>query len=168
MSRPCPKCGSATLEKVADHHYRESGLDYVWLASVPQRHCTQCDYVRVSIPALLDLHRALAAFLATARFRLGPNEVRFLRTHLGQSREDYAKAYNIDPADQYAWEAGTKPIPSDQELSLRIRALTIEPVTTYPPETRLPPEHPTAARPTERAIMRRVQGRWADAPSAYA
>ena len=53
----CTTCNNM-LEVIKDrsYHYKESGLDYVWLIGILQYKCKKCGNYYVEIPRINDLH----------------------------------------------------------------------------------------------------------------
>lgn len=80
-----------------------------------------------------ELHRLLALELARKAERLLPNEIRFLRKHLGLSGVDFAERMRVDPATVSRWEREQEPqaMGPQAELLLRLMAVRDQPVSEY-------------------------------------
>ncbi len=112
------------------YHYKESGLN-VTLVGITVDVCPSCGVQSATVPAIMKLHNLLAEMLATKRTALEPNEFRFLRTHLGMSKEDFANVICGTKDEIVAIEAGEAPISRLLEVSIRSLALAMEPQHNY-------------------------------------
>ena len=132
----CRQCGSTELERTTvDHHYLESGLPNVHLRSIPARKCTACGALRIAIPAIESLHRAIALALLKKQTRLTGREVRFLRKYIGLSGVDFARRIGATPEAVSRWETDLKPIGPQSERLLRLLVVTMGQVQEYPIES---------------------------------
>ena len=129
----CPECRTQMTSTREPHRYAESGLPNVTLVDVEVRHCPKCGERAVAIPRVEELHRLLALELARKPERLLPNEVRFLRKHLGLSGVDFAERMRVDPATVSRWERADDPqaMGPQAELLLRLMAVRDQPVSEY-------------------------------------
>ena len=82
------------------------------------------------------LFREVARTLATKRARLMPQEIRFLRKHLGLSGRDFARKMGVDHTTVSKWEGVENPrdMGPIAERLLRLFVLTEKPVEEYPRE----------------------------------
>lgn len=91
----CPNCGktTASARKLPRYHYKESGLDNVWLhGGVTETTCAACGKKFVRIWKESQLLQVIALeLLMGARHLTGP-EFRFLRRACGMSQEQFASA----------------------------------------------------------------------------
>lgn len=127
----CLECGKKMKSKVLkQYEFESSGLPVV-LASVTQWGCRN-GHTEVEIPNPAGLYEALARLIARKQGELAPNEIRFLRTHLGLSGRDFADEMSVDPVTVSRWENGRKPMGPQSEKLLRIMALTQKPLSKYP------------------------------------
>jgi putative zinc finger/helix-turn-helix YgiT family protein len=122
--KACPLCGAAVRrERLAAYPYDESGLPNVVLDGVVRIACDGCrELDGVEIPALEQLHRAIAHLLVHARTRLTGAEIRFLRTFLGWSGKAFAERLHVDPATVSRWEHDTMEMGEPYERLLRLYA----------------------------------------------
>ena len=122
----CENCGGKLVKSIRAHHYIESGLKNVFLANIPIYDCTECSAREIVIPNLNELHQLIAKQLATQRQRLYPEEIRFLRAHLGYSKADYAKRAGVTLKSVTRWETGTANVSMIAERFLRLLVLDMK------------------------------------------
>ena len=118
----CTDCGNAMTKSVGDHLYTESGLDNVLLHDVVTYSCESCGAKRVQLQAVGPLHRAIALAIAEKPARFVPQEVRFLRDHLGLSNKEFAELMGVSPEQASRWST-SEPIGVPAERFLRILAI---------------------------------------------
>jgi putative zinc finger/helix-turn-helix YgiT family protein len=118
----CTECGNAMTKAIGDHHYTESGLDNVMLRGVSKYECPSCGSKRVAIPAISQLHRAIALALAQKPARLVSAEVAFLRDYLDLSNRDFADLMGVTPEHTSRW-ASSAEISGPAERFLRTLAV---------------------------------------------
>jgi putative transcriptional regulator len=117
----CPECGSAMKKTSEDHVYSESGMDHVILRNVSRYTCPEDGTSFVQIPAMGQLHRALALAIAEKTTRLLPSEVRFIRDHLGLTNTQFAELMGVTPSQSSRW-TNSDPIGTQAERFLRVLA----------------------------------------------
>lgn len=123
----CTECRSVMRSTRENYRYSESGLSNVVLENVEIYRCAQCGVERVAIPRIEGLHRALAHAIIEKSFKLTPEEIRFLRTHLDWSGVDLAEHIGVTASSVSRWENGREPIGSTAERALRLMVLAREP-----------------------------------------
>lgn len=98
--------------------------------------CKQCGIETPAIPKMEALFREVARTLAMKRQRLMPQEIRFLRKHLGLSSRDFARKMGVDHTTVSKWERVDDPqsMGAVAERLLRLFVLTERPVEEYPLE----------------------------------
>lgn len=128
----CDECGSTlTVEERAVRRYDIGGLPHVELHGVEVSNCPECGKEGIAIPRLGQLHRVLAdAFLRQER-TLAPDEIRFLRKHIGLSMADCAQRIGVTRETLSRWENGAQPMGPSADRLLRVLVLTHEPSTSY-------------------------------------
>jgi putative transcriptional regulator len=101
------------------YHYRESGLDNVWLENGYREHKTP--YGRgMSIQNTEDLHKVIGESLIAAQRSLIGAELRFLRLEMEISQRDLAALFGTTEQTLRLWEKKRdKPIPGAPDRLLR-------------------------------------------------
>ena len=84
--------------------YDASGLSGVTLLNVEVRRCPTCGEWALVLPKLEELHRVLALAVVNKRAALAPQEIRFLRKHMGWSATDFARHMGKSPETVSRWE----------------------------------------------------------------
>ena len=123
----CITCGSKMIEEVEKlYHDTAIGLSKVYLRNLPILKCTnpKCMEEEIVIPNPLQLHELLADQVASQTDKLSPEEIRFLRTHLGFSGVDFAKKMSVTPETVSRWEKGTINMSATVEKLLRVLILS--------------------------------------------
>ncbi len=137
MSNSCTKCHVAEIpEEKVPYRYASGGLPHVILLGVSVGRCPNCGAETLTVPRIAQLHRVLAAALATKATRLTANEARFLRKFLGYSTTDLAAIMGVAPETISRWEStkSNQPIGAQSERLLRLMAVRDRPVEEYPSE----------------------------------
>ena len=129
--RKCLLCGGEMKVRREDHAYEMSGLRSVVLVGVQVARCSQCGEIEVGIPGIEGLHRAIAGALITKPARLAPEEVRFLRKHLGLSSADFAAHMGTTPEAVSRWERGRAQMGPVADRLLRTLVALQKPVKDY-------------------------------------
>lgn len=131
----CLECGSKmTVSKESLFHYKASGLSKVFLRGVTVEKCSneECGEEEVSIPNIEELHNLLSDIVAKQETKLAPEEIRFLRTHLGFSGVDIARRMSVTPETVSRWENGKMEMGEVAERLLRLMVLASKgPITDY-------------------------------------
>lgn len=123
----CVLCGSKMgLKKAELFHYSLSGLSSVYLKGIQVHKCLNkdCDDELISIPNIDELHQLLAQKIASQVNALRPEEIRFLRTHLGFSGIDFAKVMGVTSETVSRWEKGSVNMKEATERLLRVLILS--------------------------------------------
>ena len=131
MMNKCPDCGARIKIGHGPYRYKESGLPDVVLFGLTGRHCDSFEHDEISIPRLEQLHEVLARLLANKRERLAPEEIRFLRKHLGWSGQDFAAHMGVTPETVSRWEQGAAAMGPQADRLLRLMAVTKAPIHDY-------------------------------------
>ena len=127
----CTVCGGQMKRRRENYRYEASGLPYVTLQGVEVRRCQKCGETEVAIPAIEELHRAIAGALIRKRARLAPAEIKYLRKSLGWSGTDFAQRVGATAETISRWEHGKMPMGSAAERLLRLMVATEAPVSDY-------------------------------------
>ncbi len=122
----CTICNSR-MNKVQDSsfHYTDCGLSKVYLKGIMTSKCSNidCGEEEISIPNIEELHELLAEKIASQTNKLQPEEIRFLRTHLGFSGVGFAETIGVSPETVSRWEKGTVNMKEASERFLRVLIL---------------------------------------------
>jgi putative zinc finger/helix-turn-helix YgiT family protein len=161
----CLICGKKMKSTRENRKYDFSGLDGVTLLGVEVLRCSVCGEEEIGIPNIEGLHAALARHLAERKERLMPNEVRFLRKHLGLSTQDFARRMGVARETVARWESISEPLrmKTATERLLRLMVLLERPVDHYPDEL---DETATKEPRPLKTVLRFVRDRWERTKSA--
>lgn len=100
------------------YHYKESGLDNVFLRNGFTLHETP--YGKgLSIDNLDGLHRAIGRLLICKSGRLSPQELRYLRNDLGMTQTQFARLLDSEEQNIGRYERGESPIPGPVDVLTR-------------------------------------------------
>ena len=119
MNIKCLQCGSMMRKTIDDYRYIDCGLKNVALKNIEIFVCTQCDENEIAIPDMGGLHNLIATTVASQPSRLLPEEIRLLRTHLGFSGVNFARAIDVAPETVSRWETGKEKMSLSLERFLR-------------------------------------------------
>ncbi|MDX2142895.1 MAG: helix-turn-helix domain-containing protein [Rhodospirillaceae bacterium] len=103
---------------MALYHYRESGLDNVWLLNGFERHKTS-EGSAMSFKNIDGLHQTIARALIAKSSRLTAKEFRFLRTELDLSQKALGDVIGASEQAVARWERGITPVPAAEDRLLR-------------------------------------------------
>lgn len=119
----CLMCRGKMTKRIVEHRYVESGLKNVILKNIEMFICRECGEEEIGFPNLQQLHNLISNVIASQEQRLLPEEIRFLRSHLGFSGSDFAKAIGVTPETVSRWENGHEEMKISHERLLRILIL---------------------------------------------
>lgn len=107
-------------------HYADCGLSKIYLKGISLNQCTnfECAEEEVVIPNMEELHQLLAEKVASASTKLLPEEIRFLRTHLGFSGIQFAQVMGVSAETVSRWEKGSVSMKEATERLLRVLVLS--------------------------------------------
>jgi putative zinc finger/helix-turn-helix YgiT family protein len=101
----CSVCGSATkVLRGQRYHYKECGLDNVYLDNIEVRVCEKCKTVTPRIPRILEMHSTIARAIALQPYPLSGADIRFLRKHLGLKAKEWAALLRTNHTTLSRWE----------------------------------------------------------------
>jgi DNA-binding transcriptional regulator YiaG len=122
----CDACRGKLDSRIGVYQYAESGLANVFLLGVEILSCPRCeDGGSAMIPNIVELHEAIAQDLAIKPQSLKPEEIRFLRTHLGFASGVFARVIGVDPSTVSRWEKGKEAMGLQSERLLRTLILSM-------------------------------------------
>jgi putative zinc finger/helix-turn-helix YgiT family protein len=106
--------------------------DYV-LCGVRERECPDCGAKTMGIPRQEQLQCLIAELLSEKPESLAPNEIKFIRKHIGLSKKDFAKAMGVAYETSVRWESQKSPqtMGSTAEQLLRLLAIHKKPPKSY-------------------------------------
>lgn len=121
----CPGCGEGLKPaRLSKYHYLESGLKNVFLKDIKSWNCAECGEVEIEIPNLESLQTAIAKTIASQPEKLKPEEIRFLRVHLGLSAVAFSKVLSVEAETVSRWERGRVDMKLTNERFLRLLILS--------------------------------------------
>ncbi len=155
----CAECGSdrVTVERKAVIRYDMGGLHHATLQGVEIRRCGACGDESVKIPRIGQLHRVLADYLVRQPRLLLGVEVRFLRTHLGLSSEDFAHRMGVTRETVSRWENDKERMGEPTDHLLRALVKSHEPTDNYAVDDLLRDLPDTLSAPRAKAVNVTVQ-----------
>lgn len=110
MMERCPDCGGAdlTARSLEKYHYRESGLDNVWLhgGGVIEFTCGSCGRKSIAVHKESQLLQVIAMSLLMRPGRLRGPELRYLRHACDLTQEQLAHKLDVLRAAVIRWERG--------------------------------------------------------------
>jgi len=104
----------------AEYHYVGSGLENVYLVGIPYYVCPDCEKQAAVIPAMKELHEALARVIVSKTSPLRGPEVRFLRKRLGKKAIDFAPMVSLTPEYLSALENNPDPVDPGRDKLVRL------------------------------------------------
>lgn len=121
----CATCGQILKPtKIENYHYMECGLKNIYLKNILSLNCKACGDFEVQIPNISLLQSAIAINVASQPEKLKPDEIRFLRVHLGLSGVQLAQVLSVEPETVSRWENDRADMKLTNERFLRILILT--------------------------------------------
>jgi len=158
----CVECATAMKKSIVEHKYVECGLKNITLKNVERFVCPNCGEEELAIPNLEQLHELIANTIAAQGERILPEEIRFLRSHLGFSGVDFAKAIGVTPESVSRWENGHDEMKLSHEKFLRMMTLyEFGPVRDYLKD--LPNLGAIKKKKTIKRIFKSVANHWEEA-----
>lgn len=123
----CPKCSNELQRAVVKlYHYRESGLENVYLKDIVSYKC-ECGEKLVQMPSIDRLHGAVAYDLLKKRFLLTGPEFRFLRKWVGRTAKELASLLGVRTRISISrWENGKAPITPATDHAMRLLVMRLK------------------------------------------
>lgn len=117
----CPKCGGHKVRALAPkRRYEFRGFRDIIVHDVMVESCPHCGHSELASPDIDLLHQAVANAIIAKPHRLRPQEIRFLRKHLGLSAVSFATHVGATPESVSRWENGRTPIGVMTDRLLRL------------------------------------------------
>ena len=128
----CPHCGNKMRRStVGLYHYRESGLDNVYLRNVGV-HKFECGGKLIQVHAIQRLHDAIAYHLLKKHALLAGPEFRFLRQWVGLTAKRLASALGVKTRISISrWENGKAPITPATDHAMRLLVMRLKEETVH-------------------------------------
>src|SRR4030042_5002945 len=119
--KTCWKCGGE-LQVIKDkpYHYKESGLDNIYLYGIIQYKCNECEEGGPEIPNIEKLHLAIGKTLVCKENLLTALEIKYLRKELGLKSKDMAEVLSVSPQEYSKWENAKDIISPVYDSNLRL------------------------------------------------
>jgi putative zinc finger/helix-turn-helix YgiT family protein len=121
----CSACGTPAKVIRSNYEFVESGLKHVTLQGIELVHCDKCGNEDPIIPHVNALMRALAQAVVCKPYRLQGQEVRFLRTYLGMTGEQFARLLQVDKTTLSKWENDHDQVGEQSDRLVRMYALAL-------------------------------------------
>lgn len=104
------------------YHYKECGLDNVYLYNIPIVKDIEGEEV-ICIPKVNKLHKIIAEGIIYKKGILNAKEIKFLRTQIGFSQEDFAKLLGKKELSLGRWERGETKTDVTTDILIRMIAI---------------------------------------------
>ena len=124
----CPKCGKKMSRTLIDrYHYKESGLDNVFLKSSVAEFKSDCGQKFVEIPGIERLHDVIAYELLQKKSLLHGQEFRFLRKWVGFTSVKLGQVLGrVSRITVSRWENGKTPITASTDHLMRLLVIRVK------------------------------------------
>lgn len=116
----CINCHTEMKCAIKTHHYKESGLDNIYLEGIEVCSCEKCGEEEIGIPCIPELHRVIAESLIIQKQPLSGHEVRFLRKNAGMSAKRFAAIIAVDSSTLSRWENENQTISTANDRLIRM------------------------------------------------
>jgi putative zinc finger/helix-turn-helix YgiT family protein len=109
------------------------GLPDFVLCGLHERECPDCGARTLGIPRQEQLQKLIAELLSEKPGALAPNEIKFIRKHMGLSKKDFADVMGVAYETAVRWESEKSPqaMGSTAERLLRLLAISKQPPKSY-------------------------------------
>ena len=116
----CPECGEKLKKTRRIYHYKESGLDNVYLKDIDIYKCVECNAEMPAIPQIERLHGRIAAAIIRKNVPLSGKEIVFIRKHMELKAKDLAQMLNVSRVTVSRWETGAEDIGASNDKLIRL------------------------------------------------
>lgn len=127
----CLNCGNEMTHSVESIPYALGGLPNVNIDEVGVDRCSICGEEEISIRAMEVVHATLAHEIRRKKGRLLPDEIRFLRKHLGFNGVQFAEEMGVNKSTVSRWENGSQEMGPTAEKVLRSLVAKKDPIDDY-------------------------------------
>jgi putative zinc finger/helix-turn-helix YgiT family protein len=122
----CPECNSQiVVQRKEIYHYKECGIDRVYLNNVKVRVCKKCDAKFPRLPRIMQVHKTLGEAIALQPSPLSGLDIRLLRKQLGLRTYEWASMIGITPKTLSQWESSEQLIENKSDALIRLLYLQI-------------------------------------------
>ena len=115
----CHECNSKMDESQEIYHYKESGLDNVYLDNVYVYRC-KCGEMFPSIPGVIDLHTKIGKMIVKKKSALNGKEITFLRKNIGMNANIFADYVGVDKSTLSRWENNQQKLAKPNDRLIRL------------------------------------------------
>jgi transcriptional regulator with XRE-family HTH domain len=119
FERECYECKRSMIGRRENYQYTEVGLRSVTLTNVMVFHC-KCGAILAELPAVGQLHFAIAFDLLRKATILSGEEARYMRKWVGYSATELAEATGYSKSIISRWENGKQNITKESDRLLRL------------------------------------------------
>jgi putative zinc finger/helix-turn-helix YgiT family protein len=118
----CDIChkGNILTKKQESYHYKECGLDNVFLKNIDLRVCDSCGAKIPRLSRMRELHGTIARAVAMQPCPLRGQDIRFLRKQLGYSAKEWATFLRTDASTLSRWENDQQEIGTQSDTLIRL------------------------------------------------
>jgi DNA-binding transcriptional regulator YiaG len=118
----CCEKRSQKRSATAQHPYHNvgSGLQHVYLVGITYYICPECNKQAAEIPAMKELHEALARAIVFKTSTLTGPEVRFLRKRLAKKAIEFAPMISLTPEYLSSVENNPDPVDPGRDKLVRL------------------------------------------------
>lgn len=118
----CDAChkGEIRIKRQQSYHYKECGLDNVYLTNIDLRVCDACGTKVPRLRRMPELHSTIARAVAMQPCPLRGQDIRFLRKQLGFSAKEWATLLRTDASTLSRWENDQQEIGTQSDCLIRL------------------------------------------------
>jgi putative zinc finger/helix-turn-helix YgiT family protein len=117
----CGTCqGNIITRTQQTYHYKECGLDNVYLKNVGLRVCESCGEKSIRLPQIKQLQATIGRAVAMQPCPLRGQDIRFLRKQLGYSAKEWAAFLRTDASTLSRWENDQQDIGIQSDALIRL------------------------------------------------
>ena len=120
--KKCYQCGSSKIETSVSgtHHYKECGLDDVYLVGIKQHRCKKCGEVFTEFPMVKRIHRLIGERLCQKDNVLSGKEVTFLRKEMRKNGKEFAMMLRTSASHLSRIEHDQKELSGTLDMLVRV------------------------------------------------
>jgi transcriptional regulator with XRE-family HTH domain len=115
----CSNCAAEARIVRGDYEFKETGLRDLVLLGIELIKCGKCGNVDPVLFQVDELMHIAAVAILQKPYRLGGEELRFLRKHIDLSQEEFARLLRVNKTTLSKWENNEDPIGIQSDLWAR-------------------------------------------------